>query len=254
MIIINKEFLEGLDVLTPTKINTLNNPSASVPTAVDDSCGNGSSTIRSRSRKRSNSELFNTKTYHLSLGSTEGGNLSQGTTELRFESSLKKVSTFNTKTYHSVLNAEEEASFSRLYELNFDSQLKEVSAFNTQLCVQQYCLQRMVLVREEKNSRAYLRFPSNHCVQLGCSYPKRLKHESETTAEAKYTSSNMILLKTAMKNSMLMNGEEEAEFAEENMDIRRIPSSISRRHFQNHCRAFQVRPSRLSDMSNALDM
>ncbi|RDX63702.1 hypothetical protein CR513_57824, partial [Mucuna pruriens] len=91
----------------------------------------------------------------------------------------------------------------------------------------------------------------NHSVALKCPKPKRLKRQ---TPKPKYTSSNMILLKKAMENSMLLNGGVEAEFAEANMEVRRKPLSLRRRHSQNRSRTFQSTPSPLSIMSNAQDL
>ena len=92
---------------------------------------------------------------------------------------------------------------------------------------------------------------SKHPLAYKCHYhrnqPKRERTVSSPTP--RYTSNNMLLLKTAAKNSMLKKGGKEAEFAEKNFIIKRMPPSLDR----PRCKAFQIRPSRLSTMSNALD-
>lgn len=83
-----------------------------------------------------------------------------------------------------------------------------------------------------------------------CNCPrKRTSDEIMTPSSSRYTSSNMILLKWAMKNSMLKKGGIETVIAE-NMVIIPKPSSgsLSRRS------SFQIKPSRLSIVSNAQDL
>ena len=63
----------------------------------------------------------------------------------------------------------------------------------------------------------------------------------------RYTSKNMVLLKTAMKKSMLNMWRKMAEFAEKSLNIKPMPRTLLRRRRK----AFQIRPSGLSTMSDA---
>ena len=73
----------------------------------------------------------------------------------------------------------------------------------------------------------------NKCM---CSSPSN--HPS--VLSSRHTSNNMVLLKTAMKNSMLKMGGEKTKSAKKEF-IKSVPQSLLRHHGE----AFQVRPSRL---------
>ncbi|KAL2337102.1 hypothetical protein Fmac_011548 [Flemingia macrophylla] len=101
------------------------------------------------------------------------------------------------------------------------------------------------LILSQEDTKTCLCFPSN---------PKRFKTETEATLKTRrYTNSNLILVKTAMKNSMLEKGGEEAQFAKSHIDVKSMPSSMRRTQCLKYRRAFRIRPSRLSIMSNAQD-
>ncbi|TKY49644.1 serine-rich protein [Spatholobus suberectus] len=91
--------------------------------------------------------------------------------------------------------------------------------------------------------------PSNHASAFRCFNHKSPKRERKPPPTPNYTSSNMILLKTAIRNSMLQKGGKEAEFAE-NMVIRRKPPCQHRTRPQT----LQIRPSPLSIVSSALNL
>lgn len=86
---------------------------------------------------------------------------------------------------------------------------------------------------------------------LKSDYSKKLEEYSPSSSR-RYTSNNMILLKLALKNTLLKIGGRIAVFAKKTLIIRRIPRSTHRRRPRH--KAFQIRPSRLSIMSsNAQD-
>lgn len=80
---------------------------------------------------------------------------------------------------------------------------------------------------------------------------KKKNNQESEVKKMKYASKDVILLKLAMKNSMMNNGREKVVFAK-NMVIRPKRLSLTQSHHRR--RTFQTMPSRLSIMSNSQDL
>ncbi|OIW04684.1 hypothetical protein TanjilG_00120 [Lupinus angustifolius] len=86
--------------------------------------------------------------------------------------------------------------------------------------------------------------PSNHPLAFKCAKHRSATARVQKSLSPRYTSNNMILLKTAMKNSMLKMGNKRVnEFVERSFIIRNKPPS------EPSCKPFRIRPSCLSNMS-----
>ncbi|KAK7401302.1 hypothetical protein VNO78_12672 [Psophocarpus tetragonolobus] len=238
MIIINQEFMKQFDVNTGIKINTKEVPTTKEDSYEDASCED----FFSRTfRKRSFQEFLNTDPCESNF---EEINLSKDA-DSTFSFLQRNLCAFNNETQRSNLSLEDRVTLS---QGDKPESLVKVSELYTQMLFQQDLLH----MKDKTNKEELSCLPSYDYSQLGCPNPnpKKQKREKKQTLVTNYTSSSMILLKTAMKTSMMVNGGEEAEFAEDNMEITPMPLSMRRRKCLQHCRAFHVRPSRLSIMSN----